>query len=208
MSLKIKGKVYKINPREQKTETFTVQTVILDCTETVNGQTYTNYVQVQFANRNCDLVNGMQVGQMVTIHFDLRGQLWQDKCITNLNGWKVEIDSAGNVNYQTAPAAAAWGPQPQQQQQAPQQNNPWGAPPPQQQQQAPQQNNPWGPPPQQQQPEQQAPQQANPWGAPPQRQQQAQQPQQANPWGAPAPQQQQQMPQSAQAQNPFADVPF
>src|SRR5690606_36365474 len=119
-----------------------------------------NYIGFQQTNKSEGILDAVAPGSIVNLHFDLRGNMWRDKAITNVNVYKVEI---------VAPAA----PNPWQQPQAPQapQGNPWQQPQQPQQPQAPQ-GTPW-----QQQAQPQAPQ-GNPW------QQQSQQPQapQGNPW--------------------------
>lgn len=179
MSYQIQGKLQSLSQPEQKTETFTVQTGILEVEENVNGTVYKNYIGFQMTNKSVGILDAVAPGSIVNLHFDLRGNMWRDKAITNVNVYKVET---------VAPAA----PNPWQQPQQPQapQGNPW------QQPQAPQapQGNPWQPQPQQE-PLPQAPQ-GNPWppqpqqarsGQPMEQQPQPQpqwekQPTQINPW--------------------------
>lgn len=104
MSLQLTGRLYSGSAIEQKSENFKVRTFILEITETNNGNTYTNYAQFQLVNGQVELLSGFTKGQQVTVSFNVRGQFWQDKCITNLNAWKIE------AVQQQAPA-----PQPQQQ---------------------------------------------------------------------------------------------
>lgn len=112
-SNQLTGRLYSATPTEQKTDKLKVRTFILDCTETTaTGETYQNYAQFQLVNNNCDILNGFQPGQPVKVSFNVKGNFWQDKCITNLNAWKIEAIQA----QQPAPAPA-----PAQQQQWPQQ---------------------------------------------------------------------------------------
>lgn len=161
MSYQIQGKLQALSQPEQKTETFSVQTGILEVEENVNGAVYKNYIGFQMTNKSIGILDSVAPGSIVNLHFDLRGNMWRDKAITNVNVYKVDV---------VAPAA---GPQPAQPQQ-PQQPNPWGQP--QQPQQPQPQTNPWAQPQQPQQPQQQP----NPWAQP----QQPQQPQ-PNPWAQP-----------------------
>lgn len=151
MTNQITGRLYSATATQQKTDRFSVRTFVLEMTTEANGQTYTNYAELQLVNNNCQLLNQFQKGQLVTVNFDVRGSMWQapsgeTKCITNLNAWKI------------TPVQAPAPQQPPQQQQ-------WGQPAPQTQAAPPQQ---WGQPAQPQQPAQQqwgqpAPQQQSPY---------------------------------------------
>lgn len=141
MNPTITGRIISATPTEQKTDTFRVRTFILLSQENVNGNVYENHLQFQLVNNNCELLDRVQPNQMVTVTYNPKGSMWtapdgQQKCIVNLNAWKIE------------PAAA---PQPQPTQT-------WGTPQPAQPQTAPQQA--WGT----QQPTPATPQQA--WGTP------------------------------------------
>lgn len=140
MTLKLSGKLHSATPTEQKSEKFQVRTFVLEISETTStGQVYTNYAQFQLVNNNCSILDNFRPGQQVTVSFDVRGQFWQDKCITNLNAWKIEAVQ----QQQAAQQPAAQAPPPTQQQ--------WGQ---QQPPSAPQWTPPSAPPAQQ-------------WGAPP-----------------------------------------
>lgn len=137
MDLTLTGRLYSGTAIEQKTDTFKFRKFVLEITESVNGNTYTNYVEFQLINNNVTLLEQFQKGQMVTVHFNVKGNLWtspqgEKKCITNLNCWKI-----GPAQYETQAAKSAWG-QPAQPaqphpapvpQSVPQQNSAWGQQP-------------------------------------------------------------------------------
>lgn len=135
MSLQLTGKLISGTATEKKTDTFSVRTFVLELTETgANGMVFTNLAQFQLVNAQCAILDQFQPGQMVTVNFNVRGQAWNDKVITNLNAWKIE--HAQQVAAQPAPQHMAPAHQPQQGFGAPQPQTTWQPPKP-----APQQ---WG----------------------------------------------------------------
>lgn len=98
-----------------------------DLVITTDGQ-YPQDIIIQFAQGNCALLDNLQVGQMVKIHFNLQGREWTSpqgevKYFNTVVGWKIELIQTTNVaqnQYQ----------QPMQQYQQP----PQGYAPPQQSQ--------------------------------------------------------------------------
>lgn len=147
MSVTITGRVYRIFPHEQKTSTFTVRQVIIDTTETRNGQTFPNHIMVQFVNNNCALLDNVKVGDVVRISYNLRGSLFNgaqgETCFNNVVGWKVEPVQVAPPQPQ--PVQPQYQPQPvqpqyqqYQQPQLPPQQQAWAPPQPPLQQPAPQ----------------------------------------------------------------------
>ena len=118
------GKIHSGTATQQKTEKFAMRTFVLEMTD--NG--YTNYAELQLINNNCGLLDQFKPGDMVTVSYNVTGNLWNspngEKCITNLNCWKIEPAP------QQAPAQpqGQWG-QPAQPTQTAQA---WGQPAPQQ----------------------------------------------------------------------------
>ena len=120
---------------------------------------YPNDIIIQFTQSKCALLDNLQVGQIVKIHFNLQGREWTSpqgevKYFNTVLGWKIELIQTTNVaqnQYQ----------QPMQQyQQAPQgyQQPTQGYAPPRQAQAYP---------PQQGQPQYQQGQMFNPYGQAP-----------------------------------------
>lgn len=113
-----------------------------DLVITTDGQ-YPQDIIIQFAQGNCALLDTLQVGQRVNVHFNLQGREWTNpqgevKYFNTVLGWKIELIQTTNVaqnQYQQ--------PTPQYQQ-APQgyQQPPQGYAPPQQAQAYPPQGQP------------------------------------------------------------------
>ena len=107
-----------------------------DLVITTDGQ-YPQDIIIQFTQGNCALLDNLQVGQMVKIHFNLQGREWTNpqgevKYFNTVLGWKIELIQTTNVaqpQYQQAPQGYQQPPQgyaPPQQAQAypPQQEQP------------------------------------------------------------------------------------
>ncbi len=86
MSFEIKGKVYKIFPTENKTQTFQAREFVIE----VDDRGYTQYIKFQLTQDRCGLLDSYQSGDFINVHFDLRGREWQEKFFTNLNAWRIE----------------------------------------------------------------------------------------------------------------------
>lgn len=84
MSYTATGRIIEIGEREQKTEKFTMRIFVI---ETANQ--YPQPIKFQLVNDRCDLADKLKVGQDVTVHFDIRGNRYQDKVFNNLNAWKI-----------------------------------------------------------------------------------------------------------------------
>ena len=108
-----------------------------DLVITTDGQ-YPQDIIIQFTQGNCALLDNLQIGQIVKIHFNLQGREWTSpqgevKYFNTVVGWKIELIQTTNVaqqqqQYQQAPQVYPQQPQyaPPQQAQAypPQQGQP------------------------------------------------------------------------------------
>ena len=96
-----------------------------DLVITTDGQ-YPQDIIIQFAQGNCALLDNLQVGQMVKIHFNLQGREWTSpqgevKYFNTVVGWKIELIQTTNVAQQQQSQGYTQHPQgyPQQPQYAP-----------------------------------------------------------------------------------------
>ncbi len=72
-----------------------------DLVITTDGQ-YPQDIIIQFAQGNCALLDNLQIGQMVKIHFNLQGREWTSpqgevKYFNTVVGWKIELIQTTNV---------------------------------------------------------------------------------------------------------------
>ena len=93
-----------------------------DLVITTDGQ-YPQDIIIQFAQGNCALLDTLQVGQRVKVHFNLQGREWISqqgdiKYFNTVVGWKIELIKTTNVAQQQQQYQQAQG-YPQQPQYAP-----------------------------------------------------------------------------------------
>ena len=104
---------------------FTKREIVLDASkyDMYTGEKgFENYPMFEFIGEKCKDLDGYQVGQVVTISFDLQGGFYDDKDgvkknITKVRGYKIEARTSvqAQPQQQVQPQAA---PQPQQQAQS------------------------------------------------------------------------------------------
>lgn len=115
-----------------------------DVVITTDGQ-YPQDIIIQFAQGNCALLDNLQIGQIVKIHFNLQGREWTSpqgevKYFNTVVGWKIELIQTTNIaqhpqGYQYQPQyappqqAQAYPPQGQPQYQQGQMFNQYGQAP-------------------------------------------------------------------------------
>jgi hypothetical protein len=95
MALEITGRLYEKYDVQQISQTFSKREFVLEISEqAANGMTYTNYAAFQLVNAQTSLIDNFQLGDMVTVNFNIRGNKWekdgQVRYITNLNAWRVQ----------------------------------------------------------------------------------------------------------------------
>ena len=100
MSFEVVGKLHKKFDTENKTDTFQAREFVIE----VDGN-YPQFVKFQLVQDRCTLVDNYEEGDMINVHFDLRGREWNGKYFTNLNAWRV--DKAGGVESTPPPATPA-----------------------------------------------------------------------------------------------------
>jgi hypothetical protein len=99
MSNQFKGTAHIVGAEVVKSEKFKVRQLVVK--DDSNTQ-YPNFVEFQFSNKNCDKLNGINVGDEITVDYNLRGREWTSpqgevKYFNTLDGWKVTVDAKGNV---------------------------------------------------------------------------------------------------------------
>ena len=99
--LQLNGTIHAIGSTEQKSEKFSKRDLVL---ATVDGN-YTQYLNIQFSNANCDKLDAFKVGQNVMIAINLRGRLWTgadgvEKCFNSIEGWAI-VDQLEMEKYKS-----------------------------------------------------------------------------------------------------------
>jgi len=104
MAFSITGKIKVLGDTQQVKDTFRKRDFVL----TDDSSNYPQQISFQLVQDNCDLMNGMHIGDEVSVMFDVRGREWTSpsgevKYFNSLNAWKVERQNATNPG---APASA------------------------------------------------------------------------------------------------------
>ncbi len=94
MSFEITGTLVKKYETETKGESFRVRDFVIKAND---GGQYDNFVKFQTTQDRTSIIDDMNEGDEIKVHFDLRGRQWQDKYFTNLNAWRVEAMSANSA---------------------------------------------------------------------------------------------------------------
>lgn len=95
----ITGKIIQIDATQQISDRFRKRTVAI---EYATNPQYPETPQLEFVQDRCDLLDGFQVGQEVTIHFDVKGRKWTDRdgkvrFFTTLQAWRIQSNEQSNT---------------------------------------------------------------------------------------------------------------
>ena len=82
MSFEITGTLVKKYEVETKGESFRVRDFVIKAND---GGQYDNFVKFQTTQDRTSIVDDLNEGDEIKVHFDLRGLQWLDKYFTNLN---------------------------------------------------------------------------------------------------------------------------
>lgn len=96
MSNKFEGKIIAITETTQVSDKFKKRELVLE-----DNGTYPQTICFQLAQDKCDLANPLIIGQMATVHYNLRGKSWTNpqgeiKYFNTLDVWKIEANVTGN----------------------------------------------------------------------------------------------------------------
>lgn len=102
--MEVKGKIVELFQTQQVTDTFKKREFVLEFDE--NPQ-YPEFVKFEMIQDKCGLLDNYQVGNEVTISFNLKGRKWNDpkggvKYFNTLQAWRIQNASAEPQN--AAPA--------------------------------------------------------------------------------------------------------
>ncbi len=86
MSFEVEGKLHKKFDTESKTDTFQARDFVLE----ISNGNYPQLVKFQLVQDRCSMVDPYEEGDMIKVHFDLRGREWNGRYFTNLNAWRIE----------------------------------------------------------------------------------------------------------------------
>jgi single-strand DNA-binding protein len=107
---KLSGRIYKIGEVQKVTDSFSVQKFRIE-----TDDQYPQKIEFQAVNDRCVILEPYKIGDLITVHFDVRGRDWskgdREGNATNLNAWKIERVGDQSVaptamTAQSAPQAA------------------------------------------------------------------------------------------------------
>lgn len=96
--MEIKGKVKVVKDEQQVSASFKKRELVV-----TTDEQYPQHILVEFTQDKTDLLNGLAVGDEVTVHINLRGREWvnpqgETQYFNSIQGWRVEKAPSG-ANY-------------------------------------------------------------------------------------------------------------
>jgi single-strand DNA-binding protein len=92
MSYTAKGVIESIGHTVQVSDKFRKRevTVRLPAPDTEYGKE--QYLKFELVQDKCDLADQLNLGEAVTVHFDIEGRKWKDTVFNTLKAWKIEAE--------------------------------------------------------------------------------------------------------------------
>ncbi|MEH6652506.1 MAG: DUF3127 domain-containing protein [Motiliproteus sp.] len=70
---------------------------------TVEDGKYPQEINLEFVQDKVNLLDALQIGQEVTVTFDIRGREYNGRYFNNLQGWKIEAATSVNTDVEPPP---------------------------------------------------------------------------------------------------------
>jgi hypothetical protein len=94
MSYELTGKLAIKFDTMQKTETFKTREFVVEKSEDINGKLITNYIKFQCLQDRTGIVDRVNVGDEIKVHFNIKGSKWEKNgtvsYFNNLDAWRIE----------------------------------------------------------------------------------------------------------------------
>ena len=94
MSYELTGKLLIKFDTTQRTETFKTREFVVEKSEDVNGKLITNFIKFQCVQDRTGIVDRVNVGDEIKVHFNIRGSKWEKdgkvSYFNNLDAWRIE----------------------------------------------------------------------------------------------------------------------
>ena len=90
MAYELTGKVKLIQDPQTFNSGFTKREMVV----TVEDGKYPQDISLEFVQDKVSLLDALQVGQEVTVTFDIRGREYNGRYFNNLQGWKIQTGAA------------------------------------------------------------------------------------------------------------------
>lgn len=93
MSLQVTGKLIAKYDAQQVNDRFRKREFVVELTDEVNGQTYSNYAKFQCVQNKCDILDKHNEGDTIKVDFNIKGNRWEKdgkvQYISNLDAWRI-----------------------------------------------------------------------------------------------------------------------
>ena len=99
MSFEITGKIDQIFKEQQVSDRFKKREFVIEKEE----KGFTELLKFQLVQDKTDLIEPYNMGDVVTVHFNLKGNKWKDSYFVNLNAWRISKDGGSNNQNNSAP---------------------------------------------------------------------------------------------------------
>jgi hypothetical protein len=94
MSYELTGKLLVKFDTTQRTETFKTREFVVEKSEDINGKLITNYIKFQCVQDRTGIVDRVNVGDEIKVHFNIKGSKWEKNgsvsYFKNLDAWRIE----------------------------------------------------------------------------------------------------------------------
>ena len=94
MSYELTGKLLIKFDTTQRTESFKTREFVVEKSEYSNGKIITNYIKFQCVQDRTGIIDRVNVGDEIKVHFNIRGSKWEKdgrvSYFNNLDAWRIE----------------------------------------------------------------------------------------------------------------------
>ena len=95
MNYELTGTLLSKSDTIQRTEKFSVREFIVEESRQIKDKTFREYVKFQAANERTAVLDDINIGDQIKVHFSIRGSKWEKdgktSYFTNLDAWKIEV---------------------------------------------------------------------------------------------------------------------
>jgi len=99
MAYELTGKVKLIQDAQTFGSGFTKREMVV----TVEDGKYPQEINLEFVQDKVSLLDALQIGQEVTVTFDIRGREYNGRYFNNLQGWKIQAGTSDNTEVNQQP---------------------------------------------------------------------------------------------------------
>jgi len=101
-TMKVEGKILEISSVQTFASGFQKRTIVVE----TSAEKYPQQIPVEFVQDNIQKLDGLQVGDGVSVAFNLRGREFQGRYFVNLAGWNVRSTDESRRGAPNSPAEA------------------------------------------------------------------------------------------------------